>query len=57
MGKTFSLRLRRVNVLLVLAVLYSAAATAQELRRIHYGTSTSTAHLPIWVAKDSWPVR
>ena len=53
MGKTFSLRLRRVNVLLVLAVLYSAAATAQELGRIHYGTSTSTAHLPIWVAKDA----
>ena len=53
MRKTFSLRLRRVNVLLVLSVLYSATATAQELRRIHYGTSTSTAHLPIWVAKDA----
>lgn len=26
---------------------------AQELRRIHYGTTTSTAHLPVWVAKDA----
>jgi ABC-type nitrate/sulfonate/bicarbonate transport system substrate-binding protein len=25
----------------------------RELRRIHYGTTTSTAHLPIWVAKDA----
>ncbi len=39
-------------VVLVLLVLYSSAA-AQELRRIHYGTTTSTAHLPIWVAKDA----
>ena len=53
MRKTFSLGLRRVSVLLVLAVLYSAAAHAQELRRIHYGTTSSTAHLPIWVAKDA----
>lgn len=28
-------------------------AHAQEPRRIHYGTTTSTAHLPIWVAKDA----
>src|SRR5262245_12521118 len=28
-------------------------ARAQELRRIHYGTTTSSAHLPIWVAKDA----
>ena len=26
---------------------------AQELRRIHYGTTTSSAHLPVWVAKDA----
>ena len=26
---------------------------AQESRRIHYGTTTSTAHLPVWVAKDA----
>jgi NitT/TauT family transport system substrate-binding protein len=32
--------------------LYSSAS-AQELRRIHYGTTSSTAHLPIWVAKDA----
>ncbi len=29
------------------------AAPAQDLRRIHYGTTSSTAHLPIWVAKDA----
>lgn len=28
-------------------------ASAQELRRIHYGTSISISHLPVWVAKDA----
>jgi NitT/TauT family transport system substrate-binding protein len=28
------------------------SAHAQELRRILYGTSTSIAHLPVWVGKD-----
>ena len=28
-------------------------ANAQELRRIHYGTSVSISHLPVWVAKDA----
>jgi NitT/TauT family transport system substrate-binding protein len=28
-------------------------ALAQELRRIHYGTTASPANLPIWTAKDS----
>ena len=28
-------------------------APAQELRRIHYGTSISISHLPVWVAKDA----
>jgi NitT/TauT family transport system substrate-binding protein len=44
--------LRRLWVLFVLSVLYRPAA-AQEVRRLHYGTTTSTAHLPIWVAKDA----
>jgi ABC-type nitrate/sulfonate/bicarbonate transport system substrate-binding protein len=44
--------LRRLWLLFVLSVLYDPAA-AQELRRIHYGTTTSTAHLPIWAAKDA----
>ena len=35
-----------------LLVPYSTAP-AQDLRRIHYGTTSSTAHLPIWVAKDA----
>jgi len=32
---------------------WQGAAAAQELRRIHYGTSASIAHLPVWVAKDA----
>ena len=28
-------------------------ARAQELRRINYGTTTSVAHLPVWVARDA----
>lgn len=42
-----------LSVLSVGSVLSSAPSSAQDLRRIHYGTSTSTAHLPIWVAKDA----
>lgn len=53
MRKTLSPRWRGVYVLSVLLVLYSTQLSAQELRRIHYGTTTSTAHLPIWVAKDA----
>jgi ABC-type nitrate/sulfonate/bicarbonate transport system substrate-binding protein len=38
----------------VLSLTWSAsAARAQALRKIHYGTTTSTAHLPLWVAKDA----
>ena len=40
-------------VLAVLSVLSFSSAHAQELRRIHYGTTASTAHLPVWVAKDA----
>ena len=32
---------------------FPRTAPGQELRRIHYGTTSSTAHLPIWVAKDA----
>jgi NitT/TauT family transport system substrate-binding protein len=35
------------------AVLIPSLCFAQELRRIHYGTTSSTAHLPVWVAKDA----
>ena len=28
-------------------------ALAQELRHIHYGTTASVSHLPVWVAKDA----
>jgi NitT/TauT family transport system substrate-binding protein len=29
------------------------SASAQDLRRLYYGTSASVAHLPVWVAKDA----
>jgi NitT/TauT family transport system substrate-binding protein len=41
-----------VHVVFILLILHTPA-TAQELRRIHYGTTASTAHLPIWVGKDA----
>jgi ABC-type nitrate/sulfonate/bicarbonate transport system substrate-binding protein len=34
-------------------LLAQSLASAQELRRIHYGTSVSISHLPVWVAKDA----
>jgi len=42
-----------VSILSMGSVFLHSANHAQELRRIHYGTTTSTAHLPIWVAKDA----
>jgi NitT/TauT family transport system substrate-binding protein len=35
------------------ALLSAHPGSAQELRRIHYGTSVSISHLPVWVAKDA----
>ena len=34
-------------------ILAQSFGAAQELRRIHYGTSVSISHLPVWVAKDA----
>ena len=34
-------------------ILAQSVGSAQELRRIHYGTSVSISHLPVWVAKDA----
>ena len=34
-------------------ILAQSFGSAQELRRIHYGTSVSISHLPVWVAKDA----
>ncbi len=47
--------MNRAKVLSVIAALLlsGAAARAQELRPIFYGTSTSIAHLPVWVGKDT----
>ena len=40
--------------MIVLGLLLNQPHTyAQELRRIHYGTTASPSHLPIWVAKDA----
>ena len=45
------------NRLLIIVVavqfLTPLSASAQELRRILYGTSTSISHLPVWVGKDT----
>jgi ABC-type nitrate/sulfonate/bicarbonate transport system substrate-binding protein len=35
------------------ALLPQQQASAQQLRRIYYGTSASVSHLPVWVAKDA----
>jgi NitT/TauT family transport system substrate-binding protein len=34
-------------------LLVGRPVSAQELRRIYYGTTASPAHLPVWVAKDA----
>ena len=47
------LRCVRSAYVLFVPLVFCSIAAAQELRRIHYGTTTSTAHLPIWVAKDA----
>lgn len=46
----------RTQVTLLISLLLLLAPVlvhAQELRRILYGTSTSTSHLPVWVGKDA----
>ncbi len=40
-------------ILCFMAFRAEAPLFAQELRRINYGTTTSSAHLPVWVAKDA----
>jgi NitT/TauT family transport system substrate-binding protein len=46
--------MKSARLLLMLGALHLVhlPAQAQELRRILYGTSTSIAHLPVWVGKD-----
>ena len=39
--------------IIVLTAFSSNYSRAQELRRIHYGTTASPANLPIWTAKDA----
>lgn len=43
-----------LGLVVILVIVGSPSrAGAQQLRGIHYGTTASTAHLPIWVAKDT----
>jgi NitT/TauT family transport system substrate-binding protein len=46
--------MKAARLLLILGALQFVhlPAQAQELRKIYYGTSTSIAHLPVWVGKD-----
>jgi ABC-type nitrate/sulfonate/bicarbonate transport system substrate-binding protein len=37
----------------LLGCFLSEATTAQELKRLRYGTTISTVNLPVWVAKES----
>jgi len=34
-------------------LLLNQRASAEEMKRIHYGTTASPSHLPVWVAKDA----
>jgi len=43
----------RLVVILYTLLMALTPASTQELRRIHYGTSVSISHLPVWVAKDA----
>jgi NitT/TauT family transport system substrate-binding protein len=49
------MQLNRLSLIfiIVLTAFSSDYARAQELRRIHYGTTASPANLPIWAAKDA----
>jgi len=46
-------RLRILSTAAFYAWFATLPALAQELRRIHYGTTASVSHLPVWVAKDA----
>jgi NitT/TauT family transport system substrate-binding protein len=46
-------RLPIVSIAVFYALYNSLPVLAQELRRIHYGTTASVSHLPVWVAKDA----
>jgi len=47
--------MNKARIILIVGTLLLGhiTAQAQELRRIFYGTSTSVAHLPVWVGKDT----
>ena len=40
-------------ILIFCALLLNQRASAEEMKRIYYGTTASPAHLPVWVAKDA----
>ena len=47
------MNMTRIVLIVAVLLLGHTTAHAQELRRILYGTSTSIAHLPVWVGKDA----
>ena len=49
------MQLNRLSLIFIIVstAFSSNYARAQELRRIHYGTTASPANLPIWTAKDA----
>jgi NitT/TauT family transport system substrate-binding protein len=47
------MNMTRIVFIATVLLLGHTTAQAQELRRILYGTSTSIAHLPVWVGKDA----
>jgi len=48
-----NLHMKVALLMSLLLLLAPGPAPAEELRRILYGTSTSTSHLPVWVGKDA----
>ena len=46
------MKIARTILIALLALLNAAPASAQALKRILYGVSTSMSHLPVWVGKD-----
>ena len=47
------MNITRIFFIAAALLLGSVSVQAQELRRILYGVSTSIAHLPVWVGKDT----
>ena len=42
-----------ISTIVAASLWWQGSALSQQLRHIYYGTSASSAHLPVWVAKDA----